>query len=139
MRPTLLVRTVLILFFLFASFGPSQLRAQQFEPYYARTNSGGADVHAGPARNIYVTEKLDAGTTVEVYEQTGGWCAIKPTANSFSLVLADNIELLNNQTARVTSDTAKSWVGTHVGIAEKPLWQIRLKQGEHLKLSLIHI
>ncbi len=108
---------------------------EDFQPYRATVVGTNALVYAGPGNVHYATEQLDVGDEVEVYgHDPGGWCAIRPPANSFSMVLAENIELLSEQVARVTKDGTKCWVGTSLDEPEQPLWQVRLKQGEKLQL-----
>ena len=107
----------------------------QDAPYRARVINDDTLVHSGPAKVHYATESLQAGDTVDVYRHDpGGWCAIRPPVGSFSMVLAEDIELLSDKFAQVANEGAKCWVGTRLNEVEKPLWQIRLRKGEKLKL-----
>ncbi len=106
-----------------------------FQPYTATVISQDALVHAGPAEVLYATDKLPVGQEVEVYRHDpGGWCAIRPPNGSFSMVLAQNIELLDDRTARVAVEGTKCWVGTTLGEVQEPLWQVKLRKGEKLRL-----
>ncbi len=116
----------------------AQIHAQheaEFKPYVAVVTTATARIYAAPADTFYGTEELEAGDEVHVYRHDpGGWCAIRPTENSFSMVQAQDIELLDEQVARVVIDGAKCWVGTNLTETDQPLFQVRLKKGEKLRL-----
>lgn len=134
MRAVTLIANIVLAFSL-GNLACNTASAQDF-PYRAKVNRGGAEVRSGPAKSHYPTEKLLQGQKVEVYRHDpGGWCAVKPPKESFSLILAENIELLDDRTARVTRDGAKSWIGTSIEEVDEPLWQVRLKKGELLKIK----
>lgn len=100
-------------------------------PFQALTLVEGTRVHSGPGQAHYATESLAAGVAVEVYrEDPGGWCAIRPTPDSFSLVPASTLEMVGTDVGRVKSDGTQAWVGTALGVVDKPLWQVKLKAGE---------
>lgn len=100
-------------------------------PYQALVLREGAKVHSGPAGVHYSTEELNQGAAVEVYRHDpNGWCAIRPTSGSFSLVPESTIQIVNKGVGRIKSGGTQAWVGTKLGPVEKPLWQVKLKQGE---------
>lgn len=52
-----------------------------------------AYLRAGPGDDYYPTDRLDRGTSVEVWAiDPGGWCAIRPVEGSFSWVRAADID-----------------------------------------------
>jgi hypothetical protein len=83
-------------------------------PYTAYVREDGASVRSGPDGAFYETDRLAAGTKVEVYRQDqGGWFAIRPPQESFSWVAAQHVEITENPAVgRVVSDTALTRVGS---------------------------
>jgi hypothetical protein len=104
-------------------------------PYQAMVRSSEAAVHSGPGKVHYVTRQLSQGATVEVYRHDpGGWCAIRPPKGSFSLIPATAIEELGDGVGEITEDGTQAWVGTQLGPVEKPLWQVKMREGEQVQL-----
>ncbi|MGB7324096.1 MAG: hypothetical protein WBD31_04445, partial [Rubripirellula sp.] len=78
---------------------------------------------------------LTQGASVEVYRHDpGNWCAIRPLESSFSLVPESTLKIIRDGVGEVIVDDARAWVGTHLGAVEKPLWQVKLRMGERLKV-----
>ena len=95
-------------------------------PYQGIVATEGAKVYSGPGDMHYATEQLSAGAVVEVYRHDpGGWCAIRPTSNSFSLLPQSAVVIVSKDVGEVTEDGLQAWVGTTLGPVEN--------------LSLIHI
>ncbi|MCH2179053.1 MAG: hypothetical protein MK106_09635 [Mariniblastus sp.] len=104
-------------------------------PYQANVISDEALVHSGPGDVHYPTDQLSAGALVEVYRHDpGGWCAIRPVVGSFSMVPRESIEEMEEALGRVTKDGVPAWVGTRMGNASEPMWQVKLKQGETVEI-----
>ncbi len=108
------------------------VQAQQPKtPYRVHVVGEDAVIHSGPGSTHYGTDRLAPGTTVDVYRNDpGNWMAIRPPEGSFSLVQLDELELLPNGLARINVDEAVAWVGTRLTAVKKPMWQVRLRQGE---------
>lgn len=100
-------------------------------PYQGLVLSDQATVHSGPGDVHYATQRLSQGDVVEVYRHDpGGWCAIRPTSSSFSLIPEAALEFVSDGVGRIAEEGTQAWVGTKLGPVEKPLWQIKLKKGE---------
>ena len=104
-------------------------------PYQAIVLNDSAPVHSGPGAVHYATDKLQQGATVEVYRHDpGGWCAVRPTKESFSLVPSAAVEIVDDQVGEVIESGTQAWVGTKLGAVEKPLWQVKLREGERVEI-----
>ena len=104
-------------------------------PYEANVIADEALVHSGPGEVHYPTDQLSKGTLVEVYRHDpGGWCAIRPIVGSFSMVPMESIEVLEEGVGRVTKAGAPAWVGTRLGSAPEPMWQVKLNEGETVEI-----
>jgi uncharacterized protein YgiM (DUF1202 family) len=104
-------------------------------PYTAYALRDDVSVRSGPGDEHYATSKLTKGTLVEVFRHDpGDWCAVRPVDGSFSMIPADMIEVLSETKGRCKSADVQVWVGTELGPVEKPLWQVKLKQGEEVAL-----
>lgn len=118
------------------SFFGANLFAQTTQfPYQAIVVSAEAHVQSGPGKMHYATDVLKPGDIVQVYEHDpGNWCAIRPPEGSFSLVPEAAISLVNENEGEVVEANTQAWVGTAMGAVEKPLWQVKLKVGEMVKI-----
>ncbi|MGI9517247.1 MAG: hypothetical protein ACR2NP_09385, partial [Pirellulaceae bacterium] len=104
-------------------------------PYTAKVAVDAAIVRSGPGTTHYGTEQLPPGTEITIYRHDpGGWMAIRPPQASFSLVQKDEVELLDNGFARVRHDDTVAWVGTRLDPVDKPMWQVKMRAGEMLKV-----
>jgi hypothetical protein len=120
---------------LLAAASPAAAAPPTDFPYRATVIGDDAVVRSGPGETHYGTDRLAAGSEVEVYRHDpGGWMAIRPPAGSFSLVRRDEVELLPDGLARVSQPDTLAWVGTRLNPVSKPLWQIRLREGEKLEV-----
>ncbi len=109
----------------------------QESPITVVIGEGGAAVLSGPDEVHYDTSILEPGTEIEIYRlDPGRWCAIRPPDDSFSLVRAAAIEVLDEDrgVAQIIADDERCWIGTMMGQVEEPMWQIKLKQGERVRL-----
>src|SRR5208337_4567269 len=78
--------------------------AEQTFPYMAYIATDNVYVRSGPGENYYPTDKLKAGTEVEVYRHDpGGWFAIRPPKDSFSWVSSHHLQLDGGNLATVTA------------------------------------
>ncbi len=104
-------------------------------PYYARVMREGVEVRSGPGRVHYGTARMAEFELIQVFRHDpGGWVAIRPPVGSFSLIQANEIEILEDGLAEVIKDGSRAWVGTRLAAVEKPLWQVQLKKGEMLEV-----
>jgi uncharacterized protein YgiM (DUF1202 family) len=104
-------------------------------PYQAIVANDGAIVRSGPGAGHYGTQELRQGDIVEVYRHDpNDWCAIRPLAESFSLVPAEAIEIAEEGIGVAKEDGVHVWVGTLLGPADNPLCQVKLKQGEEVTI-----
>lgn len=102
-------------------------------PYQAFALRDGALVRSGPGPTHYATDELTQGQVVEVWrDDPGGWYAIRPPRDSFSLIPQSAVEILDDRRCRVTEPGLQAWVGTRLGPVENPLWQVQLNEGEEL-------
>lgn len=100
---------------LIARIAPAAPAAGDF-PYIAYVAEPETFVRSGPGRNHYPTEQLPAGYAVEVYRHDGnGWCAIRPPEGSFSLAPINQLQLLDQRTARVAGASVAARVGSVLG------------------------
>lgn len=104
-------------------------------PYQAIVLKDSANVHSGPGQVHYATDRLEQGAVVEVHRHDpGGWCAVRPTKGSFSLVPSAAVDVIDDQVGEVIESGTQAWVGTRLGSVEKPLWQVKLREGERVEI-----
>lgn len=109
----------------------------QDPPIIALAGEHGASVRGGPDEVHYETSQLAPGAEIEIYRlDPGGWCAIRPPEDSFSLVRAAAIESLDEEQgiATIGTDDEQCWIGTMMGAVDEPMWQLKLKRGEKVRL-----
>lgn len=124
--------SVLLVAILFSS--NAKAAENQF-PYVAYIVKEGAYVRSGPGQRHYPTSQLQQGYAVEVYRHDGsGWCAIRPPQNSFSLVAAHEVRVLNGELVEVISDHAVARVGSSIS-TDRSAVQVILPKGERLALA----
>ena len=108
--------------------------ADQPFPYKAYITADDVYVRSGPGENYYPTDKLKAGTEVEVYRHDpGGWFAIRPPKNSFSWVSSHHLQLEGGNLAIVTADRVVSRVGSRMNNTRDVI-QVHLHKGEVVEL-----
>ncbi len=104
--------------------------AEQTFPYKAYITAENVYVRSGPGENYYPTDKLKAGTEVEVYRHDpGGWFAIRPPKDSFSWVSSHHLQLDSNNLATVTADRVVARVGSRMSNTRDVI-QVHLHKGE---------
>lgn len=114
---------------------PHSTRESEKFPYQAMVASDATAVRSGPGKVHYATGELEPNTTVEVWRHDpGGWCAIRPPRDSFSLVPAATLDIVADGVGEIVDDGTQAWVGTQLGPVENPLWQIKLKSGERVEI-----
>jgi hypothetical protein len=111
-----------------------QAAAEQAFPYTAYVTADDVFVRSGPGENYYPTDKLKAGTPVEVYRHDpGGWYAIRPPKDSFSWVSSRHVQLQGNGLAVVSDDRVASRVGSRLSDV-RDIIQVRLHKGETVEV-----
>jgi hypothetical protein len=104
--------------------------AEQTFPYRAYVTAEDVYIRSGPGDNYYPTDKLKAGTEVEVYRHDpGGWYAIRPPKDSFSWVSSRHLQLGGNNLATVTDERVAARVGSRMNDTRDVI-QVRLHKGE---------
>jgi len=106
------------------------------QPYRVYVDQEGVTARCGPGGEYYRTDPLRHGQALEVYVETpDGWLGIRPPDDSFCWLPADVIKLSPRQDfGVVTEDNALAWIGTHLGKANKYLWQVQLSEGEEVAI-----
>lgn len=101
-------------------------------PYAVEVAGDEVEVRSGPGWHYYVTQRLPHGTRVEVYRHDpGGWLAIRPPRESFSLVVARNVARTGDpHVAEVVQDATVAWIGSAQAPVPQHKWQVRLDRGE---------
>jgi hypothetical protein len=108
--------------------------AEQAFPYKAYIAADDVYARSGPGDNYYPTDKLKAGTEVEVYRHDpGGWFAIRPPKDSFSWVSSRHLQLDGNNLATVTDEHVAARVGSRMSDARDVI-QVRLHKGEAVEV-----
>jgi uncharacterized protein YgiM (DUF1202 family) len=105
-------------------------------PYEAVVLEQGAEVRAGPGQRFYVTQELEPGTRVEVYQrEAGGWLAIRPPEGSFSWIPQADLEMTEEPgIAEITSEEAKSWLGSRAERIKEHKSHVTLARGERVEV-----
>lgn len=122
--------------FLVASAMYSASFAEEQFPYSATILRDDSPVRSGPAAVHYATCRLNKGDTIQVFRKDpGGWLAIRPSEQDFSLVRAKFVLAnFSKGTGKITGPDVQSWVGTLSPDEIEPMWQIRFKQGDLVRL-----
>jgi len=108
--------------------------AESTFPYRAYITADDVYVRSGPGDNYYPTDKLKAGTEVEVYRHDpGGWFAIRPPKDSFSWVSSRHLQLDGKNLATVTDERVAARVGSRMTDARDVI-QVRLHKGEAVEV-----
>jgi hypothetical protein len=105
-------------------------------PYEAVVLDQGAEVRAGPGQRFYVTQELEPGTRVEVYRrEAGAWLAIRPPEGSFSWIPQADLEMTEEPgIAEITSEEAKSWLGSRAERIKEHKSHVTLARGERVEV-----
>ena len=105
-------------------------------PYEAVVLDHGAEVRAGPGQRFYVTQELEPGTRVEVYRrEAGDWLAIRPPEGSFSWIPQADLEMTEEPgIAEISSEEAKSWLGSRAERIKEHKSHVTLARGERVEV-----
>ena len=113
----------------------AQTNQKQRFPVSATVATGNAQVHCGPAKVHYATDRLAKGTSVDVYRlDPDGWCAIRPPKRSFSIVPVSAINQTDIDLGIVKENKTPAWVGTLLGSVKEPMYQVQLKRNERVEI-----
>ena len=125
----------LVMCFTFGNASDFSVAAELAFPYRASVRGGHVPIRSGPGEEFYETDRLSEGDQVEVYRHdSGGWCAIRPPAESFSWVPADRLELTENPSlARVVVVPTKTRIGSVLSDIHDVEY-ISLREGEIVEL-----
>ncbi len=103
-------------------------------PYKAYVTANDVYVRSGPGENYYPTERVKAGTEVEVYRHDpGGWYAIRPLPESFTWVSGRYLKPGTDGLAEVVGDAVAARVGSQFSDI-RDVHQVRLERGEIVEL-----
>lgn len=134
-KPRLIV--VALIVFALTSIDLNRAGAQtDLQPYMVYVDQEEVSARCGPGGDYYRTDPLRHGQALEVYVETeDGWLGIRPPEDSFCWLPADVVKLSPNQDyGIVTENNALAWIGTHLGKANKYLWQVQLSEGEEVAI-----
>jgi hypothetical protein len=114
----------------------SQPLTAQSLPYYSANLVADAEVRSGPTERYYATSRLPAGTQVAVLHESKefpGWVAIKPPADSFSMIDAAVLKVVD-RIGYVDIDLRKEahvWVGSQFS-SEPSVESARIRAGHQV-------
>ena len=135
-RIALIALTVVVQCAVFFS-SQTALRAQDDQqPYMVYVDQEGVTARCGPGGEYYRTDPLRHGQALEVYvEAEDGWLGIRPPEGSFCWLPSDAVKLSPSQDfGIVDEENSLAWIGTHLGKANKYLWQVQLSKGEEVAI-----
>ena len=115
----------------------SAVRAQDDQqPYMVYVDQEGVTARCGPGGEYYRTDPLRHGQALEVYvEAEDGWLGVRPPEGSFCWLPSDAVKLSPGQDfGIVDEENSLAWIGTHLGKANKYLWQVQLSKGEEVAI-----
>jgi hypothetical protein len=106
------------------------------QPYMVYVDQEEVSARCGPGGEYYRTDPLRHGQALEVYVETAdGWLGVRPPDGSFCWLPADVVKLSPSlDFGIVTEEGALAWIGTHLGKANKYLWQVQLSKGEEVAI-----
>lgn len=108
--------------------------AEEPFPYVAYVSQEDAYVRSGPGRRYYPTGQVTQGYAVEVYRHDdSGWCAVRPTEDSFSWVSAHQVRWADDQVVEVTAEQAVARVGSTLSPVRSAV-QVMLPRGERARV-----
>lgn len=114
---------------------PCAVTALASEPYKGRVTTAQVFTRSGPGQNYYPTAYLEKNSVVDVYrEDVGGWLAIRPTEDEFSLVRAADLSYGDDrQIAYVRTAEAPAFVGSQIS-DQHHITHVKLDQDEPLEV-----
>ncbi len=126
-RPVIILSAAVIL--------ASVAAANAAEPYKGRVTTGQVFTRSGPGQNYYPTSYLEKNTVVDVYrEEAGGWLAIRPPENEFSLIRAEDLSYgEDRRIAHVQLHEAPAFVGSQIS-DQHHITHVKLNQDEPVEV-----
>ena len=104
-------------------------------PYQAYVQQDYVKVRSGPGQDHYATGTLNKDDIVVVYRHgPEGYCASRPSRDSFSWIAAGQTELLDESIAKVKASGAAAFIGSGLG-AQRDHTQVRLDRGERVQVT----
>jgi hypothetical protein len=111
-------------------------RAETKFPYPLTVPAGGATLRSGPSLEFYPTDRLVAGSLVQVYrESQDGWLAVRPPPGSFSLVERRQLRAgAEPGIAVALTDDVLACIGSRAEAVRTYVSQVRLRKDEPVEL-----
>ena len=104
-------------------------------PYLAQVTNSDTVVRSGPGKAYYPTSLLQQGTQIQVLRHAlGGWYAITPPPQAFSLVQRQKITLSDGHTGIVKNNNVIVRVGSSLNQNCNMAAGIQLHQGDRVKI-----
>ena len=104
-------------------------------PYLAQVTNNDTVVRSGPGKAYYPTSLVQQGTQIQVLRHAlGGWYAIAPPAQAFSLVERQKITLSDGQTGIANSNNVIVRVGSSLNQNCNMAAGVQLHQGDRVKI-----
>ncbi|MGV3483803.1 MAG: hypothetical protein ACO1RT_05250, partial [Planctomycetaceae bacterium] len=106
------------------------------QPFMVYVDQEGVAARCGPGGDYYRTDPLRHGQPLEVYIETSdGWLGVRPPEGSFCWIPEDVVKLSPSQDfGIITEEDTIVWIGTHLGKANKYLWQVQLPKDEEVAI-----
>ncbi len=112
----------------------SSTSGEQTFPYKACVMVDGTEIHSGPGKSYYPTDKLQKGDYLEVYRHDpGGWCAVKPPEGSYTWIAGQYLKLQDQNLAVVTEDDVAACVGSRLS-NDRDVIQVHMRKGETVEI-----
>jgi len=111
-------------------------RAETKFPYPLTVPPGGATLRSGPSLEFYPTDRLAAGTRLQVYRASqDGWLAVRPPPGSFSLVERRQLKAgAEPGVAVAVADDVLACIGSRAEAVRTYVSQVRLRKDEPVEL-----
>ena len=104
-------------------------------PYLAQVTNNDTVVRSGPGKAYYPTSLVQQGTQIQVLRHAlGGWYAIAPPSQAFSLVERQKITLSDGQTGIAKSNNVIVRVGSSLNQNCNMAAGVQLHQGDRVKI-----
>ncbi|MCH2114361.1 MAG: hypothetical protein MK171_05555 [Pirellulales bacterium] len=117
---------------------PSSSDAETQFPYVAYVSANGTYARSGPGQRYYPTRRLPQSFAVEVYRHDDpGWCAVRPTEQSFSWIAAHQVRRVNREVAEIIVDQVVARVGSSLSPARSAV-QVMVPKGERVAVLPAH-
>ena len=129
------MRSFSVLVVCFCALSVDSMRAEEPFPYTGYIAGKNVYVRSGPGKNYYPTDKLQQGTSLEIWRHDpGGWFAVRPPEGSYSWVRAKYLRPTDEQGVFVVAaDRVITRVGSKLN-EQRDVIQIRLQRGEQVEV-----